>query len=211
MDKLAHRIAESAAESERLDEERKKVIAYGLGALLQMLLLLFASLLFGLLFHCMVEALVIFLAVGILKSSAGGAHARTSASCTFISLASISLMALFSRYVVPSAPRYWPIYAAFEALIFAIALITAYRRVPVASSNKPIVRKEKIQRLRRRCFLTLGIFFVLCEVLTLLGNTNPRCINAAISLCMAVLWQTFMLTDAANRLINFFDSSIPAE
>lgn len=207
MEKLADRLAESAAKSAGLDEERKKVIAYGLGALIQALSLLAASLVFGLLFHCLVESVTVFLAVGIFKSSAGGAHARTSASCAIISLASIFLMSLIARYAVPVVPPYWPAYLAFAAAAFAVATVTAYRLAPVASPAKPIVRKEKIRRLRRRCFLTLGAFFALSAGLILL-RICPRCINAAVSLCMAVLWQSFMLTKAAGRFLSFLDSSV---
>jgi accessory gene regulator B len=210
MEKLANRIAESVARSAGLDDERKKVVAYGLGALLQMLFLMVASLIFGLVFHCLPESMTIFLAVGLFKRSAGGAHSRTSSSCNCISLASIFLMSLFSRYAVPVVPTYWLLYLAFAALTFTAATITVYRRAPVSSPNKPIVRKEKIQRLRRLSFLTIGVFLALCIAMILLGKTNPRYINAAVSLCMAVLWQSFMLTGAASRFLSFLDSSVSA-
>lgn len=210
MEKLANRIAESAARSGGLDEERRKVIAYGLAALLQMLLLMASSLVFGFLFHCIVEAMIIFVAVGLFKRSAGGAHSRTSGGCTCISLASIFLMALFSRYVVPAVPALWPVYLVPATLTFAYAFITTYRLAPVASANKPIAREEKILRLRRLSFLTIAAFFAVCLGLIFSGRTCPRCINAAISLCMAVLWQSFMLTNAADRFITYLDSSVSA-
>lgn len=210
MEKLAERLAESAAKSAGLNEERKKVIAYGLGALIQMLSLMVASTVFGIVFHCLVESMTIFFAVGIFKSSAGGAHARTSTSCTFISLVSIFLMSLFSRYVVPVVSAYWPVYFGFIVLAFAIAGVTVYRLAPVGSANKPIVRPEKIRRLRRLSFLTVGVFFAISAALILFEGC-PRCINAAISLTLAVLWQSFMLTKAANRFLSFWDSSVSTE
>lgn len=209
MEKLANRLAESAAKSAGLDDERKKVVAYGLGALIQMLSLMVASLIFGFLFHCLIESMTIFLAVGIFKSSAGGAHARTTASCTFISLVSIFLMSLIARYVVPVVPMYWPVYLTFTILAFAYASVAVYRLAPVASANKPIVRPEKIRRLRRLSFLTVGVFFAISAALIVL-RICPRCINAAISLTLAVLWQSFMLTKAANRFLSFWDSSVSA-
>jgi accessory gene regulator B len=209
MEKLANRLAESAAKSAGLDDERKKVIAYGLGALIQMLSLMVASLVFGFVFHCMVESMTIFLAVGLFKSSAGGAHARTSASCTFISLVSIFLMSLIARYVVPVVPAYWPVYFGFIVLAFAVATAAVYRLAPVASANKPIERPEKIRRLRRLSFVTVGVFFVISAALILFEGCH-RCINAAISLTLAVLWQSFMLTRAANRFLSFWDSSVSA-
>ncbi len=207
MEKLANYIAESVAKSGELDEERKRVIAYGLTALIQMLFLMVSSFIFGLLFHCLFEAMMIFAAVGLIKGSAGGAHSNTSGNCTLISLVSIFVMALVSRYVIPVVVPYLYIYLGFVILSFGIAFMTVYRRAPVASANKPIERPEKIKRLRRRSFATVGVFAVGAIVLVVLGKSNPRFINIALSLCMAALWQSFMLTERGVNLITFIDSS----
>jgi accessory gene regulator B len=107
---------------------------------------------------------------------------------------------------VPTVPALWPVYLVPATLTFAYAFITTYRLAPVASANKPIERKEKILRLRRLSFLTIAAFYVISVTLIFLGGTYPRCINAAISLCMAVLWQSFMLTKAADKFIGYLDS-----
>ena len=85
---------------------------------------------------------------------------------------------------------------------------TVYMRAPVATPNKPITRPEKIKRLRRRSFLTVGLFSIAAIALVMLGQTNPRFVNAAVSLCMAALWQSFMLTEAGVKIITFIDSSV---
>ena len=210
MEKLAHYIAENVAKSNGLSEERKLVIAYGLGALIQMLFLMLVSIVFGLLYHCLIEAMIVFWAVGILKGSAGGAHARTSASCTIISLISIFLMALVSRYAAPVMPNYRFAYLAFVALTYSITALAIYRLAPVASPNKPISREEKRARLRKRSFVTVLVYCAISTALILLSGKYPRCINASISLCLAALWQSFMLTGAAGRFISSLDSSASA-
>lgn len=207
MERLARRIAESAARNGGLDEERTRVIAYGLSALIQMLFLLVASLAFGILFHCLLESMIIFTSVGLMKRSSGGAHSNTSGNCTVISLVSIFVMALIARFVVPVIHPYWYIYLAFVILSFSAALLTVHRRAPVSTPNKPITRPEKIKRLRRQSFITVGIFFSLAAIMTFRGQAHPRLINGAISLNLAVLWQSFMLTEAGARLISFIDSS----
>lgn len=207
MEKLANRIAEYVARNNQLEDEKRRVIAYGLSALIQMLFLLFASTIFGLMFHCFVEALTIFTAVGLIKGSAGGAHSNTSANCTVMSLASIFVMALISRYAVPIVQPYWYIYLGLPILSFGITLFTVYKRAPVATANKPITRPEKIRRLRGQSFFTVCGFFAIAVTLILLERSNPRFVNAAVSLCLAALWQSFMLTDAGAKLISFIDSS----
>ncbi len=207
MEKLANRIAETVARNNGLDEERKRVVAYGLSALIQMLFLLFSSLVFGLLFHCFVESMVIFASVGLIKRATGGAHSNTSGNCTVISLVSIFVMALVSRYVVPVVEPYWYVYLVFAVLSFGIAFFTVFRRAPVATPKKPITRPEKIRRLRRQSFMTVGAFFALAVAWILLARYNPRLVNASVSLCLAALWQSFMLTESGAKLISFIDSS----
>lgn len=207
MEKLANRIAENVAKNNGLDEEKKRVIAYGLGALIQMLFLMVCSFIFGLLFHCLVESMIIFASVGLIKGATGGAHSNTSGNCTVISLVSIFVMALVSRYVIPVVKPYWYVYLGFAILSFALVFFTVYKRAPVATAHKPITRPEKIRRLRRRSFVTVGAFSIAAIALVMLGQINPRFVNAAISLCMAALWQSFMLTEAGVKMISFIDSS----
>jgi accessory gene regulator B len=207
MERLANRVAEKVAKNGGLDDEKRRVIAYGLGALIQMLFLLLASLIFGLLFHCLIESMIIFTAVGLIKRSAGGAHSGTSGNCTVISLSSIFVMALISRFVIPIVTHYWYIYLIVALLIFGNAFFAIYKNAPFASPHKPITRPEKIRRLRRQSFLTVGAFLAVAVALIVFGQKNPRLINASISLCLAVLWQSFMLTASGGKLIFFIDSS----
>lgn len=187
--------------------EKKCVVAYGLNALIQMLFLMLASLIFGLLFHCLIESILIFTSVGLTKRATGGAHAKTSSNCTIISLLSIFVIALVSRYAVPVVNPYWYVYLGFVSFSFGLAFYIVYKRAPVATARKPITRPEKIRRLRKQSFFTVGTFFTAATLLILFAYINPRFVNAAISLCMAILWQSFMLTKAGAKIVSLIDSS----
>lgn len=207
MEKLAKRIAASAARNGKLDEESQRVIAYGLGALFQILFLLAASLMLGLTFHCLVESMAFLLSAGLMKWSAGGAHSSNSANCVIISLLSIFVISLLARYAIPVFSPYWYVYLGLITLAFGAVFLTVYRHAPVISPYKPVARPEKIRYLRRQSFLTVGVFFAMAILLTHLGKAHPRLINGAISLCLALLWQAFLLTETGAKLISFIDST----
>ena len=85
----AQRLAGYLARTLNYDEERQKVMAYGLGALFQMLLLLACSLAFGIIARCAWEAMILFWGVGFLRRSTGGVHCDTYLGCVCVSLTSI--------------------------------------------------------------------------------------------------------------------------
>ena len=212
MEKLVKRLSEETAKSGNLTDEQRQVVAYGLGALMQMLFLLVLTVIFSAVFHCFYEAITVFFAVGLLKGGTGGAHAGTETACTVISFFTIAFMALLSRYVIPVYDA-WPFYAAATLAAFAVSGYVIYKRAPVESPNKPIRRPEKIRRLRKRCFITLGIFLCFCAAMLTLGaaGCRPRAFSVSNAMALAVLWQAFMLTKRAQKWISVLTLSTKSE
>ena len=196
---LANRLATDIAGRLGYDEEQRQVMAYGFGAAIQMLQLLAISAIFGLAFHCLPECLTIFIGVGLLRRTTGGTHCGTYMACILTSSLSICLLALFSRYVIPThIGRMW--YFAFVLPIFACALWMAWKRVPMASPNKPIDNPAKRRRLRRQCFATLGVYLLAAASLLAFGWAGERSRNITCAITAAVLWQCFTLTAWSGRL-----------
>ena len=101
----AQRLAGYLARTLNYDEERQKVMAYGLGALFQMLLLLACSLAFGIIARCAWEAMILFWGVGFLRRSTGGVHCDTYLGCVCVSLTSICGLAALCRYAAVGGNR----------------------------------------------------------------------------------------------------------
>lgn len=202
---LANRIAEKLSAVLGYSDEQCKVIAYGLGAAIQMLELFLISIIFGIFFNCAIECIIVFLGVGLLRRTTGGGHCMTYMACILTSSLSIILMALFARYLIPGYLPKW-MYMLFGFLPgFACIFATAYKRVPQASRNKPISNPVKIKRLRRQCFATLCIYMVIAVLLLVFDWGNGRNISSFCALILVLYWQCFTLTSWSGRLAGAMD------
>ena len=197
---LANRLATSLAKRLGYDEEKRQVMAYGLGAAIQMLQLLGISLIFGLVFHCLPECLVVFFAVGLLRRSTGGAHCKTYMACILTSSLSVCLMALFCRYSISGLIGREIFALCLELPVFAWAVCLGIKRVPMDTPNKPIVSAAKRRRLRRDCFITLAVYFLAAASLQIFVWAGERSMSLSCSITAAVLWQCFALTAWSRRL-----------
>lgn len=201
----ANRLANKLAARLGYDDEQRKVIAYGLGAAIQMIELLIISLIFGLCFDCLWECIIVFLGVGLLRRTTGGRHCTTYMACILTSSLSICLIGLFCRYLLPGYLSKW-IYVALGLLPgFGCAYAFAYKRVPQDSPNKPITNPEKIHRLRKQCFLTLTIYLACAIALLIFDWGNGRNISSFWALICVLYWQCFTLTKWAGQLAGAMD------
>ena len=75
---LSTKLAEKLANALGYNDEQRAVLAYGLGAAIQMLELFIIALVFGLVFDCAYESIILFLGVGFLRRSCGGTHCTGS-------------------------------------------------------------------------------------------------------------------------------------
>ena len=97
---LANKLAEILAAKLGYTDEQRKVIAYGLGAILQMLTLLIIATIFGLAFECFYECMIVFFGVGLMRRTTGGTHCSTYMACILTSSLSICLIALLYWYLL---------------------------------------------------------------------------------------------------------------
>lgn len=205
MEKMAYDLSEKIAIQLHFDDEKKAVIAYGLTAIFQMFFIAILASIIGIIGHFWLESMILFLVVGIIKKSTGGAHSETMFGCILISVFSITFLAMISRYVF-----YFPINQyiniGISVIIFAFSYIVFYRRVPVDSPNKPIVKPEKIKRLRRQSFFLLTLFTFLSVFLLFLAPDYYRLYSIIFSIRFAIIWQSFTLTQIGIKSIAKFDS-----
>jgi accessory gene regulator B len=200
-------MAEKIALQLNYDEDKRAVIAYGLTAMIQMITIFTVISVIGLLLHIWYECLVIYLSVGIIRKSTGGAHSKSMLGCIIVSVLSITGLSVISRYALGFTI---PVYSnlAVLLLVFAIGLIVFYLRVPVDSPNKPIVRPEKIKRLRKQSFILLTVLFAISFILILLADKITRFYSIALSIRLAMLWQVLTLTKTGIKLLGLVDARI---
>lgn len=202
---LANSLAEKLAVKLGYDDEKRKVMAYGLGAAIQMLELLLIAIIFGLVFDCLWECMILFWGVGLLRRTTGGTHCNTYMACIMTSSLSICLLALFCRYMIlPCFAKH--IYVLCGIIpAFGLFGLIAWKRVPLASPNKPITNPAKVKRLRKQCFLTMLVYLAISIVLLAFDWNNGRNISCFLALITVLYWQCFTLTSWSNRLAGAMD------
>lgn len=203
MEQCARKAAHFIAQQQKLDEERESVIAYGMLAFFQMLLILLYAVIWGLLTRTLWESLIIYFVVGIFRKFTGGAHAHSMEGCIFVSITTMSVMAALSHYVI--APRVSSsLMVLFTLFTFSLVFFVVWKKAPVDSPNKPIRKPEKIKRLRRGSFILLtlfGIISIFLTILTFFINSSVL-LSMDCALMLALIWQGFTLTKLANLLFS---------
>lgn len=207
MEVLAHRIADGIALQLNLEQEKRSVIAYGLIGILQVTTLFIVITIIGLVTDTLYESLIIFLSVGIMRKSTGGAHSNTMMGCNTVSVLSIALLAISSRYML-NGPINSYVNLGVTMIVFLLGYVISYLRVPVDNPNKPIVNRDKIKRLRKESYIKLFIFFVLTLGFTLLADSHERFYSIASSIRVAMIWQAVTLTQTGTSLLSRLDSIV---
>lgn len=147
MEHLASQLADKLAQWQIVKEEDKELYAYGFwqGGIL---LFNFATVaVAGLLFGMLWQSVVFTAAYGLLRTFAGGYHARSQRNCCLFSLALI-MMVLCAIKQIP-----WD--ARLCVAVSLTAAITIFVSAPVEDQNKPLDGKEQIVFRKRTRFILL--------------------------------------------------------
>ena len=200
IEKLARNLADKIALQLDYNENRKAVITYGLIAILQIVTIFTITTILGILFDFWYESVIIFLEVGIIRKSTGGAHASTMNSCIVVSVVSITILSMISRYLF-CLPVSVLINTLISLIIYIICFVIFYLRVPVDSPNKPIIKPEKIMRLRKQSFIILTVCCIISIIFVVLARYNNRFYSIAVSIRLGMLWQLFNINE--NRYFRF--------
>ena len=204
MERTARRLAHNVSASLGYDDEKERVVAYGLIAIIQVAVTVALVILFGLLFHVVAEALVICFSVSILRRYSGGAHAGSIEECTATSVIYCICFALVSRRLLLPVLG-GPALLAADVIVYALAFWACVRLAPVDSKNKPIRTAEKRRRMKRDSVLVLSVYLVLSALFLLFGFRYRSFFSVGTSLLFGVAWQSFTLTRGGAGLLNKID------
>jgi accessory gene regulator B len=204
MEKLAHNLAEKIALQMHFDEDKKAVIAYGLTGIFEIIILFAVISVIGFFFDFWYESIIIFLVVGTIRKSTGGAHSRSMYGCILISVLSVTVLSSLSRYIL-GFPMNIYLNLFISLIIFILCFVIFYKKVPVSSPKKPINNPQKIKRLRNQSFVTLIIFFLISIAFIFLTLLNDRFYSIAVRIRLAMLFQLFSLTKIGAICIDKID------
>lgn len=183
------------------NHNRKAVYYYGFyivfASLVKGIILISISLLLGML----IPALLIVFVFGSLRMLAGGYHFDTYGRCLFISLGLFVAAALITQYTF----QYWNIVFViiFLTLVFAISLYVLIKYAPKDTPTKPITDPVEIKKFKKLAIVYLGIWFIVCSVLTLLNLKMY-----ALALSFGVLLEIFSVSPVGHSFFNLIKTGL---
>ena len=144
-----------------LDEEKKAVLTYGVYSIIQPIMSLILILIFGMLFHVWIEAIIISVAASVLRKNSGGAHASSAERCLIIGVFIFVLLACLSKFTLIKIP------AVIISFILAISILTSYTIIvkysPVDSASKPIKESDR-EKFRKKSIKTLNLLIFIAVI-----------------------------------------------
>lgn len=207
MEKIANNIAGNIASELNLGKDKEEVIAYGTFALMQILVSIGLVIIFGIIFKCLIEALIISFSTSILRKYSGGVHAGTPALCTIIGTVLCIGQSLFIKYaIVEYAGERVILILSIIACVWAIYTVKKY--APVDSKNKPIKKIERRKRMKKASLLVLCVYFVIVFLgfFVYIYTYNKLVYTYIICLMGGFLWQVFTLTNTAHLVFGKADT-----
>ncbi|HEY9059659.1 MAG TPA: accessory gene regulator B family protein [Pseudobacteroides sp.] len=156
IDKLSDIIASKIRENNRdITEEKAEIISYGANILIFQTIITAIIFLIAFLLGVVVYAAIAFAVIGLLRSTAGGAHSRTRTQCIITHLLSIFGTIILSSHIKYSS--YIP-----SIVIFAASILMVLKYAPGETIDGPLYsdRKKRIQKITSCAFLIT--FFAIC-------------------------------------------------
>jgi len=206
MEKFSKAVAAKLADELEYDNDKREVMAYGAFALTQMLISVGLVMIFGFIFHVVIEALIITFTASILRKYSGGVHASSPNTCTFLGIVVCVGFALLIKLVLA------PWIGIYKFLIFGVVLFTwsfytVNKLAPVDTPNKPIRSEAKRNRMRKGSFTVMGIYslFVFINLLIYLYFDWDAFFVYSICLTFGLFWQVFTLTRIGHLVIERLD------
>lgn len=207
MEKLINSFAEYIAIELKLNRDNKEVVAYGVFAILQTLISILLIVIFGIMFKCLLEALIISFTVSILRKYSGGVHASSFERCTILgTIICIGEAIIVKKLIYPAINMKLLIF--ITAVIFIFSYITIIKLAPLDNPKKPIKNDVKKKKMKKASIVVLTIYLMIVVFSTILG-LYFRLDNLFIYLiCIEVglLWQILTLTNIGYLLVSKLDN-----
>lgn len=207
MEKLANNIAQKLASELNLNQDNKEVIAYGTFALLHMFLSIVLVTILGLMFHRVIEALLISFTTSLLRKYSGGVHTSSPYICMIVGTLLCIGQTLIVSYAVASYVNL-RITILLGLLTFIYSYYIISKLAPVASPSKPIIKKERRNKMRRKSILILS-FYLLASVVNIILYQNTgdtRFLLYSLCIYVGTVWQTFTLTQYGHLILGTIDT-----
>lgn len=197
VDKLIGLILNSIDTELGLDSEKREQVEFGLKCLFTVVTSYSLIIVSSIVLRLFPGALLVAIAVGILRSFSGGAHASTSLHCAVIAVFYTNSLAFLSRILARNLTETWLFIAAALTAVLGVVLLLLY--APMDVPEKPINSPKRRFRLRLLSIVSLLIVIVL--LLFVKGEHGY-------AMLLGLGWQLFSLTPCGERFAKLLDRGL---
>lgn len=193
---LCEKISSNIANELKLDDDKRNIINYGIFNLIQTGICIVLVIIFGFIFHVVIEALIISFTISILRKSSGGVHAPTPESCAVVGTVASVGMAVIGKNIYINLL----LVLLFGIIVFIWSFYIIYKLAPIDSPAKPIKSTEKRAKLKQISIRVLYLYLIIVALSITCYLINQNTIALSYSLCiyMGLLWQVFSLTKSGH-------------
>lgn len=167
---------------ENLTNDERELYNYGFFMLTSHSLYFVLACLFGIIFKCLLQAIIFYITFQLIRRFAGGYHADTEARCNFLSTVSI----VGSVGIIKLSKVYdFHLALLCLALLFAV-VITVF--APLDTAEKPLTKKEFccFRKVTLLLLLLLLIIITAAYYFKIYSLTAPCCISLILEGILAV-------------------------
>lgn len=207
MEKLTNTIAEKIGSELNFDNDHKEIIAYGIFAVLQTLFSIGITVIFGIMFGVLAEALIVAFTISILRKYSGGVHASSPGICAVMGAAIAVGLALLACIIITPLTNF-KLSITLGCLAFIWSYYIMYKLSPVDSTAKPIKSQGKKEQMKKASILILCayVLIVIFNSILYLNSHEKRFLIYSLCIYLGIIWQSFTLTYGGHIIIHKIDT-----
>lgn len=190
--KLASLICTKLVNNKKIQTDETELYTYGLFLLLSSCFFTIASILFGIMFNCVCEVLIFYVAFRAIRSFSGGYHADTEIRCEISTL----LTFFFVTIIIHLSGKTLTKQIIISLTVLAIPLILIF--APLDTPAKPLDTDEK-KKYRKISLLILSII-VLIIIVSIIFKIKLLFVPC----CLSLILESILLVAGVikGRLVN---------
>ena len=199
---ISEKVAVYIIKQGNLDEKKKAVLSYGVFNMIQPIISIFLTVIFGFIFNVLLEALIISISASLLRKSSGGAHASSAERCLVAGVLIFTVIAGFTKFFLVNLSLLTLSVILVILSFFSVYIIVKYS--PVDNSAKPIKDKD-VEKFRKKSIKILIVFLLISGVFLGASFRWEFCINISSAIILGVFWQSLTLIRSGEIVLKMLD------
>ncbi len=181
-----------------IDAEQEAVVHYAIQLVTSTVLAYLLALVVAWPLHIFWDVLVMMLTISVFRNFSGGAHCSCARNCITYGVIIMNSLGMISHHLIIARRLLW----IFTFIIFLFSIWAVHRYAPADTPGKPISTKVKKERLRKRSFLMVCLWYIGVLGVYVFFQPLDWMIYAS---SFGMLWQSFTLTKLVYGFLGGFD------